>query len=363
MKRVTKKFLVTIAACALFVIPTSSAFPESVATFSAVQTITANAAMVRKCYTITTSNTSVYSNTGLTSKIGSIFPTDEIVVNDVTSKYTKVTYPIANGRTKTGYIATSAILTGTSGKTYTARGKCTTYIRANTSKSYGSIFKNDSVTVLGTKNGMVQVKYPVSGGYKYAFVTQSDANAYILPAIVPPMPTPTVYKQSGQQWSSYKYGWYYDKNGKKVTATIGSSGCGIVSLTNAVKYLNGNFINPTIIAKYSLDNGYRINNVGTSHGLYKSFCNNRGNSYNIKYVGYTSEYSKLRNYLVKENVAIINIPNHIMACVAYSNGKYLVLDSSPNSNRGTSNSYAWKTEKEMKNMGVSNEFYIIGKSK
>ena len=360
--KTTKKIVVAVMSLAIMLTANVYAIPSNQFNSDTSIVMTASAASVRKCYTIATSNTPVYSNTGLTSKIGSIFPTDEIVVNDVTSKYTKVTYPIENGKkTKTGYISTLAILTATSGKAYTARGKCTTYVRANTSKTYGYIAKNDTVTVLGTKNGMVQVKYPVSSGYKYAFVTQSDANAYILPTIVPPTTTPTVYKQSGQQWSSYKYGWYYDKNGKKITATIGSSGCGVVSLTNAVKYLNGNFINPTIIAKYSLDNGYRINNVGTSHGLYKSFCNNRGNSYNIKYVGYTSEYSKLKNYLVKGNVAIINIPNHIMACVAYSNGKYLVLDSSPNSNRGTSNGYAWKTEKEMKNMGVNNEFYIIGK--
>ena len=91
-----------------------------------------------KCYAINSGNTTVYSNTGLTYRCGSIYGADEVTVLLVTSRYCKVRYPISAGRTKTGYIPTNAILTAVSGNSY-----------------------------------------PVSGGYKFAFVTTSNADAYI----------------------------------------------------------------------------------------------------------------------------------------------------------------------------------------
>ena len=77
-------------------------------------------AATRKCYTINTSNTRVYSNTGLTRGYGWIYPTDQVTVITVTGRYSKVSYPAGN-RTKTGYISTGAILTATGGTTYTSR--------------------------------------------------------------------------------------------------------------------------------------------------------------------------------------------------------------------------------------------------
>lgn len=133
-----------------------------------------------KCYTIGTANVQVYSNTGLTSKYGTIFPSDEITVQKVTDRYCKVTYPIARG-TKTGYISTGKILTKTIGNSYTSREKITTYRRASNNNSYGYVAKGDSVKVLGASGNYTQVKYPVSGGYKYAFIKTTDLNAYILP--------------------------------------------------------------------------------------------------------------------------------------------------------------------------------------
>ena len=136
-------------------------------------------AATRKGYTITTANTRVYSNTRLTVGYGWIYPTDEVTVITVTGTYSKVAYPIAGGRTKTGYIATSAILTATGGTTYTSRGKFTTYRRDNTANSYGYVAVNDKVLVLGTRGSYTQIKYPVSGGYKYAFAKTSDVNTYL----------------------------------------------------------------------------------------------------------------------------------------------------------------------------------------
>ncbi len=138
------------------------------------------AATTRKCYTITSGNTTVYSNTALTKRYGTIYGSDELTVLDVTGRYCRVNYPISGGRTKTGYIPTSAILRGTSGSSYKSRAKITTY-RRPWGSSYGYIANGDTVTVLGTYGDYTQVKYPVSGGYKYAFITTSNYNSYIKP--------------------------------------------------------------------------------------------------------------------------------------------------------------------------------------
>lgn len=159
LKKTMLMALIIAVACALW--PMSSSAAES-----------------RKCYTISSGNTTVYSNTGLTKKYGTIFGSDELKVSKVTDRYSKVTYPIANGKTKTGYVKTSAILLNTTGKTYASKAKITTYKRPG-GASYGYVSKGDKATILGDKGKYTQIKYPAGGGYKYAFVTKNNANQYI----------------------------------------------------------------------------------------------------------------------------------------------------------------------------------------
>ncbi len=139
--------------------------------------VSANAA-TSKAYTISSSDTRVYSNPALTKGYGWIYGSDEVTIKEIKASYCKVTYPIAKG-TKTGYIKTSALFTKTSGKVYSAKAAATTYRRPGGTK-YGSIYKGDSVLVLGTNGSYTQVRYPVSGGYKYAFITTSDCNTKII---------------------------------------------------------------------------------------------------------------------------------------------------------------------------------------
>ena len=161
MLNTRKKFLSFLMACILLVslIPSASAASDT-----------------RKGYTISNSNVTVYSDMALSKRLGTIYPTDELTIITVTSKYVKLTYPLSTGGTKTGYVPTSAVLTQTSGTSKTATAKITTYRRNSTSYTYGSISAGDVVLVLGTKGDFTQVKYPVSGGYKYAFIKTSDAN-------------------------------------------------------------------------------------------------------------------------------------------------------------------------------------------
>ena len=137
------------------------------------------AGSTRKCFTISSGNTNVYSDTGLSRYKGKIFGSDEVTVNAVYSRYSYVTYPISGNRTKSGYIPTSAILLATRGTIYKNNGgSFTTYKRPGGSK-YGTSTKGDSVTILGTSGDYTQIKYNVSGGYKYAFAYTSDVDKYV----------------------------------------------------------------------------------------------------------------------------------------------------------------------------------------
>ena len=160
----------------------------------------------------------------------------------------------------------------------------------------------------------------------------------------------TVFAQTDGRWGSHQYG--YSNTAGTEPATISSGGCGILAMVNAVYYLNGSFIEPITLADYSVQYGYRINGVGTSLGLYKSFANNRGNTYNIEYVGSTTSYSTLASHLQAGCVAIGSAPGHLMAVVDYNSntGEFLILDSYRSSNRLTyPDWYTWQTSSTCQN--------------
>lgn len=161
-----------------------SAWHRIVSVFALVLTLLASAALptgalaatTYKTYTISSANTPVYSDTALTNRIGAIYGSDEVTVNKVEANYSKVTYPISGGRTKTGYIKTSAILTQTVGYEHVSQTRFTTYRRPDGAK-YGAVYAGDKIAVCGTVGSYTQVFYPVSGGYKWAFALTSDVNA------------------------------------------------------------------------------------------------------------------------------------------------------------------------------------------
>ena len=168
---------------------------------------------------------------------------------------------------------------------------------------------------------------------------------------------PKVYYQSGQSWSSYQYG--LGPSGSK--ATIGSSGCALLSLTNAIYHLNGSFISPTTLADFSVNNGYRVNGVGTSHSFFKGAATKYGDEYGFKYNKVVTSTSDLKSHLQNGGVATCVQPGHFMAITEYdsSSNKYLLLDSYPSSNRGTSKGYAWKTATQLKDsLGITKYFLL-----
>lgn len=62
------------------------------------------------------------------------------------------------------------------------------------------------------------------------------------------------------------------------TETIKSSGCGICSACTIIANLTNKYIEPPEMAQYSVQKGYRIDGVGTSHSLYFDIAK----KYNLK---------------------------------------------------------------------------------
>ena len=352
MTRILSLILVVCTLAGMLMLPAHAAWSEmSVSTSNTI-----------KCYLKDAKNAPTYTSTTLKTKSGSVYTDDEITIRKIGQNssgewYAYINYPLTStGGTKNAYVYLSAITDSKTGGTLkTATAKIgTVYKRAGTTVYKGSyVSKGDSVYVLGTSGSYTQIMYPVSSGWKIAWIKTTTANSYLVNI--------GVYKQTDSRWASVSYG-YSDTKGT-VKATIGSGGCGILALTNAVYYLNGKFVPPATIASYSVNNGYRVNGVGTSYGLYKAFASRYGSTYGFSYVTNTTSWATLRTNLNKGYVAICHKSGHIMAIVDYnsSTGKYLLLDSYPSSSRGTaSTGYIWATYSYLKNtVGIVDDFYIL----
>ena len=141
----------------------------------------------------------------------------------------------------------------------------------------------------------------------------------------------TCFQQTDPRWADVKYG--YSNEAGTVQAYIGKgagglgSGCGLLSLTNAVYYLTGNFLDPSDLATFSLSHGCRVNGVGTTWDFSKKAADYYGETYNFKYDG-DSVYDKdLISHLQSGGVALAVVPNHFIAIVSYdsSNNSFLVI--------------------------------------
>lgn len=165
---------------------------------------------------------------------------------------------------------------------------------------------------------------------------------------------PTVYSQRDSRWSKYPYG-----KGDMGNATIGTSGCMLLSFTNAVYYLTGNFINPTTLADYAIEKKCRINYSGTSDCFVEHATQKFGDKYGFKYAGNVTTESKLKAALKKGQVAVWHTSGHIMAIVDYdnSNNKYLVLNSETATK--TKKSYTWLTYKNLSSYGTTGLCFML----
>lgn len=131
--------------------------------------------------------------------------------------------------------------------------------------------------------------------------------------------------------------------------TISSSGCGLISLVNAIYALNGEYLPPKELAKFSVSRGHYFYNSGTADTLYPDVAEQWGKTYHFRYAGFTTSFAVLRDNLLKKRTAVSLVPGHYIAIVAYrkTDRKYLVLDSAVSGSRPTSIYGDWKSEQEL----------------
>ena len=136
-------------------------------------------------YTISTGNTTpAYGSQSTSTKIGTIYASDDLRVFRIDGSWVYLDYPTSSGRKK-AWVPLSTITINNMTHVATARAQVTTYRRASNVNAYGYISKGDAVTAIASSNGYIQVVYPISGGqFKMGWISQSNYDAYIKPVVL-----------------------------------------------------------------------------------------------------------------------------------------------------------------------------------
>ena len=70
----------------------------------------------------------------------------------------------------------------------------------------------------------------------------------------------------------------------------------------------------------------------------------------------------LKKHLKKGETAIAYVPGHYIACVAYKNGKYLMLESAYGKKRGTTPYGDWVTASRLKSGTMKSKNFFVFKA-
>ena len=164
------------------------------------------------------------------------------------------------------------------------------------------------------------------------------------------------FLQYDPAWAANDYGNVQDYSGKMAAA-----GCGVLAVTNAVYALNGQFIDPMILAEYAVKKEYRIIGSGTDDGIFSAAASEYGDAYGFYYVEKTSSTLRMQNYLKKGCVAISHVPGHYVTVADYNEKtkKYLVLDSHPIASRPTNPFGNWFKRQRLETGGLTSSGYYI----
>lgn len=164
------------------------------------------------------------------------------------------------------------------------------------------------------------------------------------------------FLQYDPDWAANDYGNVDNYSGKMAAA-----GCGVVAITNAVYALNGQFIDPMLLADYAVEKEYRILGSGTDDGIFPAAASRYGEAYGFYYVGKTNNTYKMRDYLKEGCVAISHVPGHYVTVADYNEKKekYLVLDSHPIAARPTGPFGNWFSAERLEKGGLTSSDYYI----
>ncbi len=143
------------------------------------------------------------------------------------------------------------------------------------------------------------------------------------------------YSQTDRKWKNEIYS---SKTPPDSTQTIGSSGCGVVSLSMVVETLTDKKFNPIDSAKWAVDNGYRTADSGTSPNAFAAGAE----KFNINARDIGTDFSAAQKALKKGGLIIASVgpgtfttQGHYLVIRKYDNEKYYIAD--PNSKDGITN--------------------------
>ena len=170
------------------------------------------------------------------------------------------------------------------------------------------------------------------------------------------------FLQADSRWGNLTY------NGSNLT----TSGCGILSIVNAVYNCTGNFIQPKDVADWAYANKYFNQNASGGGGIFDrqvffAAGDKFGAQYNFQVVGggWGNSYATdLKTHCMNMGTAVVHVYGHFMSIVDYNpdTNKFLVFDCAPGSGgpvNSTNRRYLtaaagdWKTPAEL-NTGMIN---------
>lgn len=164
------------------------------------------------------------------------------------------------------------------------------------------------------------------------------------------------FLQYDADWGKKDYGNVSDYSGKMAAA-----GCGAVVITNAIYALNGQFVDPMLMADLAVEKGYRMIGLGTDNGIFEAAAETYGDAYDFHFVKKSYNIFEVKRYLQKGCVAISHVPGHYVSIVDYKekNEKYLVLDSHPIPARPTDPFGNWFKWNRLESGGLASQCYYI----
>lgn len=196
------------------------------------------------CYTISTGRIETYKSingaySGYIS--GSV---DKVTILEIYIEngeyWCWVEYPKDSGGSKTAYVQASQLFSNVDFLTETIRigKKKTTYRKSNLKQSFGSVYADDDVIVVGTSGNKTQIIYPISGGYKMAWISGT-------------------YKGSGQV-ANVSDAYYQIKTALNGSSVLDIYGAYTSDGTNLQLYQNGHGTNQGFLIKKEVDGYYSI---------------------------------------------------------------------------------------------------------
>ena len=348
MKRTLSALLVVVTILSMFCFTAQAA----------VSWPSINSNKILKAYTISSgNNTTVYADANFTRKTGTVYASDllyitQIGTNSKGALYISGTYPLDRGGRKTFYAPVNIITTASNfnGSYTTSRAQLTAYRRPGSSQTSGTIWVGDRVYKMAVSGNYTQILFNLGSasnitGWRLGWISTSNYNKYIAKQSTNTSTSNkttstssfTVLQQKDYESIPYEY---YRGDGK----TISSSGCGVVTLANAVRWLNCSYSassNYDLISKMAtaVKNAGARASSGTSVGTMVNSSSVQ-KTFGFKYhsVIALSNRNKIDQTLNGKTVGILGMSNkyltggsgaHVVAVIDYdaSSDKFLMLDS------------------------------------